>query len=49
MQKELEQNRVIGTDFDEVLFADDTIIFSENHQTLQKIPRGIENVGENMA
>ena len=40
----LKKNRVQGADFDEVLFADDTIIISECIKTIQDYLRKIEEV-----
>ena len=34
-------NRVIGADFDEVLYADDSIIFSEDDETLENCCMGL--------
>ena len=44
MREELETNRVIGADFDKVLFADDTILISESRATLEKYLQTIEKV-----
>ena len=41
----LRVDRVIGASFDEVLYADDTIIFSESPTTLGKLLRQIEEEG----
>ena len=39
---------MIGAKFDEVLYADDSIIFSEDDETLEKLLHGIEEVGANL-
>ena len=46
LSRELAENRIKGTVYDEILFADDTVIFSENPQILQKLLRKIETTGE---
>ena len=45
---ELKEDKILGTIFDEVLYAYDTIIYSRNAETLQKLLRAIEEEGENM-
>ena len=43
--KGLERNRVAGTEFDEVLYADDTICISESEQAMNKLLAAIEKQG----
>ena len=40
------EHRVLGADFDEVLYADDTICISEDARTMNKLIKGIEDEGE---
>ena len=42
LDESLFEHRPPGHDFDEVLYADDTIIFSTQSETLQKYVRAIE-------
>ena len=44
MKQELIDNRVVGAEFDEILFADDTILVSESRSTLEKYLQKIEEV-----
>ena len=44
MQETLRTHRVQGAEFDEVLFADDTILVSEDRQTLEAYLHKIEEV-----
>ena len=44
LDEELHEDRPPNQDFDEVLYADDTIIFSTNTETLQKYLHKIEEV-----
>ena len=46
LREELRHNKVLGAVFDEVLYADDTIIFSESAQALEKLLQAIEKEGE---
>ena len=41
----LEQNRIPGAEFDEVTYADDTIVFSTNTQTINRFIKEIEEEG----
>ena len=40
------EHRVLGADFDEVLYADDTICISEDARTMNKLIKGTEDEGE---
>jgi hypothetical protein len=46
LEQSLADNRIIGSLFDEVLYADDTIIFSENAKMRGDFMRKIELEGE---
>ena len=37
LRKELNKDKILGTIFEEVLYTDDTIIYSRNPETLQKL------------
>ena len=39
------KHRIQGTTFDEILFADDTISFSSNTRTINRMLRAIEEIG----
>ena len=45
LEEELEENQVIGTMIHELLYADDTIIYSRNPQTLTKLLQKIQKEG----
>ena len=45
-QQELESHRIAGQSFDEVLYADDTIIDSRNAESLKKLLHAIKLEGE---
>ena len=47
-QKEMEDERILGAVFDEVLYADDTIIHSTDAKKVEKLLHKIEQEGENM-
>ena len=42
----LSKHRPPGTEFDEILFADDTILLSENPKVLQELLREAETLGK---
>ena len=46
LASETSKNRPPGMDFDEVLYADDTIIFSTEAQTVEKLLQEIEKCAE---
>eukprot|EP00973_Karenia_brevis_P005566 759451-Karenia_brevis.AAC.1 len=46
MDKHMKQHRVTNTNFDEVLFADDTICISESAQALSKFLQTIQKEGK---
>ena len=46
LQKLLKKDEVIGTIFHEILYADDTIIYSRNNETLSKLLAKIQTEGE---
>ena len=46
LETELKENRIIGTLFDELLYADDTIIYSKDSKTVEKLLHKIEEEGE---
>ena len=46
LEKILEDNKVIGAMFHEILYADDTIIYSRNAKTLTKLLNKIQAEGE---
>ncbi len=45
LQDELKEDRILGAVYDEVLYADDTIIHSRNPETIQKLLHRIEEEG----
>ena len=45
-RQDMAAHRVIGTNFDEVLFADDTICISESAEALTRLLHSIEEEGE---
>ncbi len=42
LNETLSNNRVLGTDYDELLFADDTILFSEDAKALETLLKKVE-------
>ena len=46
LEKELGKNKVLGSVFKEILYEDDTIIYSRNPKTLQKQLHKIQEEGE---
>ena len=46
LNKLLEKDKVIGAIFHEILYADDTIIYSRSHKTLSKLLAKIQTEGE---
>ena len=48
VRETLQHNRILGAVFDEVLYADDTIIFSESAEALEELLAEIEREGENI-
>ena len=44
----LAKQRIKGTDIDEVLYADDTICFTQTQAGMNKLLRAIETDGENI-
>ena len=46
LQSELEQDRPIGYSVDEVLYADDTVLFSTDEETLEKYLHKIQTIGK---
>ena len=44
-EETLESDRILGTLFDEILYADDTLIYSRNEATLEKLLHKIEKEG----
>ena len=46
LQGELEEDRILGAMCDEVLYADDTILHSTNHEKLTKLLHKIAEEGE---
>ena len=46
IREQLGHNRVLGALFDEVLYADDTIIFSEDAKALESLLCEVEKEGE---
>ena len=47
LEEELAENQVIGAMIHELLYADDTIIYSRNPETLTKLLQKIQKEGEN--
>ena len=45
LEKQLEKDRVLGAFFFEILYADDTIIYSRSAATLTKLLRKIQDEG----
>ena len=45
-RENLEKDKILGTIFDEVLYADDTIIYSRNPETLQTLLRKMRKEDE---
>ena len=45
VRDKLKHNRVLGALFDEILYADDTIIFSEDAAALEELLHAIEEEG----
>lgn len=44
-EKELEKNKILGSIFHEILYADDTIIYSKSKKTVSKLLTRIQNEG----
>ena len=49
IKRKLEENRVPGASFDEVLYADDTILVSTDTRTIHLFLKEIEEQGEHMS
>ena len=48
LTRNLEENRIPGTNFDEILYADDTLIISQDTRTLNLFIETLQKEGENI-
>ena len=46
LNEKLEEDKILGTILHEILYADDTIIYSRNKETVEKLFRKIEEEGK---
>jgi len=48
LERDLRESRILGTEFDEILYADDTTLASTNPQVINAYIKHIEREGANI-